>query len=131
MELTTAVDALILDASARQSLVTVRSLGRRNLTVAGLDTSRHAPAFSSRWCTHGFVSSGAHGTDAYLNDLGQVLDRTGAGILIPAHDGTIALFPRHRPRLDRRAPIALAIETPRPTSANKGKPPPFANHSGS
>ena len=110
---------MILDASARQSLVTVRSLGRRNLTVAGLDTSRHAPAFSSRWCTHGFVSSGAHGTDAYLNDLEQVLDRTGARILIPAHDGTIALLRRHRARLERRVRIALANETAMTISVNK------------
>jgi len=110
---------LILDASARQSLVTVRSLGRRNLTVAGLDTSRHAPAFSSRWCTQGFVSSGAHGTDAYLSDLEQVLDRTEARILIPAHDGTIALLRRHRARLERRVRIALANETAMTIAVNK------------
>src|SRR3989441_1410116 len=106
-----AVDALILDASARQSLVTIRSLGRRNLTVAGLDTSRHAAAFASRWCTQGFVSSGGHGTDTYLSDVEQVLDRTGARVLIPAHDGTIALLRRHRARLERRVRIALSNET--------------------
>ena len=110
---------MILDASARQSLVTVRSLGRRNLTVAELDTSRHAPAFSSRWCTQGFVSSGAHGTDAYLSDLEQVLDRTEARILIPAHDGTIALLRRHRAQLERRVRIALANETAMTIAVNK------------
>src|SRR3989442_8796448 len=97
----------------------MRSLGRRNLTVAGLDTSRHAAAFASRWCTQGFVSSGGHGTDAYLSDLEQVLDRTEALILIPAHDGTIALLRRHRARLERRVRIALANESAMAIAVNK------------
>lgn len=110
---------MVLDASARQSLVTVRSLGRRDLRVVGLDTARHAPAFSSRWCTRSFVSSGADGTDAYLSDLEHVLDSTGARVLIPAHDGTIALLRRHRARLERRVRIALAKEASMAIAVNK------------
>jgi hypothetical protein len=42
-----ACDVLVLDARARQSLVTVRSLGSRRLRVATLETYDGAPAFSS------------------------------------------------------------------------------------
>src|SRR6266576_3427751 len=40
-------DALVLDASLRQALVTVRSLGRRGLAVAAAETHPEAPAFAS------------------------------------------------------------------------------------
>ncbi|PYQ11158.1 MAG: hypothetical protein DMF80_22350 [Acidobacteria bacterium] len=103
-------DALVLDAGLRQSLVTVRSLGRRGLPVAALETSTSAPAFSSRWCQQAFVAAADLGTEAYLADLEQLLDRTAARVLIPSHDGTIALLRRHRARVEARARIALADE---------------------
>src|SRR5881409_1828913 len=59
-------DALVLNASLRQSLVTVRSLGRRGISVAALDNSSSVPAFSSRWCQRGFVCPTDLGTEAYL-----------------------------------------------------------------
>src|SRR5438046_193161 len=58
-------DTLVLDAALRQSLVTVRSLGRRGLGVAAAETHDHAPAFASRWCQRGFVFPAKEGTDAY------------------------------------------------------------------
>src|SRR2546428_7176616 len=105
-----AFDALVLDARLRQSLVAVRSLGRRALSVAALETSSEAPAFSSRWCQRGFVCPPVDTTGAYLAFLEQLLDGTGARVLIPSHDGTIALLRQHRARVERRARIALASE---------------------
>ena len=105
------IDALVVDARLRQSLVTVRSLGRRGLAVAALETAVYGvPAFSSRWCKRGFVSPADEATDAYLANLEQVLARTGARVLIPSHDGTIALLRQHRTRVEQRARIALAKE---------------------
>ena len=59
-------DVLVLDAHLRQSLVAVRSLGRRGRSVAALATASSAPAFASRWCRARFVSPAAEGTDASL-----------------------------------------------------------------
>jgi len=84
-------DALVLNASLRQALVTVRSLGRRGLRVAAA-ADRTAPAFSSRWCEQGFVFPPEEASDAYLGRLERWLDDTGARIVIPSHDGTIALL---------------------------------------
>jgi predicted ATP-grasp superfamily ATP-dependent carboligase len=103
------VDALVLNARLRQSLATVRSLGRRGLSVAALETY-DAPALTSRWCRQKFVCPAAEGTDAYLAYLEEVLERTGARVLIPSEDGTIALLRRYRARVERRARIALAAE---------------------
>lgn len=103
-------DVLMLDARARQALVTVRSLGRRGIRVATLETFDGAPAFSSRWCARKFICPAQEGTDAYLSFLEQALDDSGAKVLIPASDGTIELIRQHRERLERRVHIALAKE---------------------
>src|SRR2546425_279076 len=103
-------DALVLNAGLRQSLVTVRSLGRRGLAVAALETFDNVPAFSSRWCKRAFVCPAPDATDAYLAYLERLLGRAGARVLIPSADGTIALLRRHRVRVEERGHIALAKE---------------------
>ena len=100
----------MLDGRLRQSLVTVRSLGRLGRSVAAVDTVSHVPAFSSRWCRSGFVCPAEEGTDAYVAYLEEVLERVGARILISSADGTIALLRRHRARVQQRVRIALADE---------------------
>src|SRR5439155_11363280 len=98
--------ALVLDASLRHALVTVRSLGRRGLAIAAAETHPEAPAFASRWCHGGFVFPAQEGTDAYAAFLEQWLDHTGARVLIASNDATIALLRRHPARLKppRRPP---------------------------
>jgi predicted ATP-grasp superfamily ATP-dependent carboligase len=112
-------DALVLDARLRQSLVTVRSLGRRGLSVAAMESFSRVPAFSSRWCQAGVVCPAGEATDAYLACLEQVLERTGARVLIPSADGTIALLRRHRARVERRARVALAKDSAMAIAVNK------------
>src|SRR6266571_9144818 len=80
-------DALVLDAQLRQSLMTVRSLGSRGLRVAALETFAGAPTFSSRWCQKAFVCPAEVGTKDYLTYLEQILDSTGARVLITSSDG--------------------------------------------
>jgi cation diffusion facilitator CzcD-associated flavoprotein CzcO/CelD/BcsL family acetyltransferase involved in cellulose biosynthesis/predicted ATP-grasp superfamily ATP-dependent carboligase len=121
LPVTLAFDALVLDARLRQSLVTVRSLGRRGLSVAALESFNNVPTFSSRWCQQGFVCAADEGTDAYLAYLEQVLERTGARVLIPSSDGTIELLRQHRARLEQRARIALANQPAMTIAVNKGQ----------
>src|SRR2546421_3318823 len=105
-------DILVLDAGLRQALVTVRSLGSRGLRVAALEISDAAPvpAFSSRWCQYKATCHSHSGTEEYFTCLEQVLAATGARVLIPTADGTIALIRRHREQLEQRVRIALAKE---------------------
>jgi predicted ATP-grasp superfamily ATP-dependent carboligase len=112
-------DALVLDAPLRQSLVAVRSLGRRGLAVAAAGALRHAPTFSSRWCRQGVVFSAKEATDAYLGTLEDWLERTGARVLISSHDGTIALLRQHRARLGLRTRLAIADERALAVAVNK------------
>lgn len=111
-------DVLVLDARLRQSLVAVRSLGRYGLSVAALETYA-VPAFSSRWCRQRFISPAPEGTEAYLAYLMHVLERTGARVLLPSSDGTIALLRRYRERFAPKVRIALAQEAALTIAVNK------------
>jgi predicted ATP-grasp superfamily ATP-dependent carboligase len=104
-----AFDALILDAALRQSLVAVRSLGRRGHSVAALDAVEGLPAFSSRWCRHAFVCT-AEDAATYRHQLTSLLDRAPAGVLIPSSDRTIAFLRSHRAAFEQRAGLAIAGE---------------------
>ena len=103
-------DALVLNASLRQALVAVRSLGRRGLRVAAAAAPRNTPAFASRWCRASVQFPPEEATDAYLARLEQCLEATGARTVIPSHDGTIALLRKHRARIEHHARLALANE---------------------
>ncbi len=113
-------DALVLDARQRQSLVTVRSLGSRGLRVAALEASSSVPTFSSRWCQHGFhAPTYEQGPEPYLAYLEQLLDQTGARVLITCSDATIGVIRQHREQLERRAHLALAQEAALHIALNK------------
>lgn len=114
-----AFDALVLEANLRQSLVTVRSLGRHGLKVAALETFDRVPAFSSRWCQKAIVCPTDGSSEAFLNYLEQMLDRTRVKVLITSSDSTAALLCMHRERLERRVCIALAREPALGIALNK------------
>lgn len=114
-------DALVLDARLRQSLVSVRSLGSRNLRVAALETFDDVPAFSSKWCQQKAVLQAEEGTDGYFACLQQVLTATDAKVMIPSSDGTIALIRRHRQPLEQLTHIALAKEPALSIAVDKGQ----------
>ncbi|GAC1354229.1 MAG: hypothetical protein NVSMB38_32120 [Ktedonobacteraceae bacterium] len=115
---TAAYDALILDARLRQALVTVRSLGVRGLQVAALEHTG-VPTFASRWCQRSIVCPADEGTEDYLTFLEGVLAYTGARVIIPSSDGTIALLRQHRERLERHVRLALASEPAMTIAVNK------------
>lgn len=112
-------DVLVLDAGLRQSLVTIRSLGRRGLRVAALEVIHKVPAFSSRWCQQRIICPAEEGTEQYLEFLKQVLTATGARVLITSSDGTVALIRQHREQIEQQVHIALAREPALGIAVNK------------
>ncbi len=114
-------DAFILDAALRQSLVTLRSLGCHGLRTVALETVDEllAPAFASRWCQHKVVCPAAIGTMEYLTYIEKILTSTGARVLIPSSDGTVALLREHRERIEQQVHIAMAKEPALAIAVNK------------
>jgi predicted ATP-grasp superfamily ATP-dependent carboligase len=113
------IDAIVLDARLRQSLVAVRSLGRRGLAVAALDVVPDVPTFWSRWCRRTFVCPAGEATDRYVSYVEQLAESLGTRVLITSHDGTIAVLRRHRARLERRVRLALSDEPSLTMAVNK------------
>ncbi|HLH30507.1 MAG TPA: hypothetical protein VKY31_04855, partial [Terriglobia bacterium] len=114
-------EALVLDAQFRQSLVSVRSLGRKHIRVGAVETFDGVPAFSSKWCLQKAVLPAREATPDYFKCLQQVLSATSAKVIIPSSDGTIALIRRHRKTLERRTRVALAKEPALGIAVNKGQ----------
>jgi len=112
-------DALVLDARLRQSLASVRSLGRKNLRAAALETFDGIPAFSSKWCQHKAVLPAEEGTESYFTYLQQVITATSAKVVITSSDGTISLMRQHREQLEQLTHIALAKESALSIAVNK------------
>jgi len=112
-------DALVLDARLRQSLAVVRSLGRRGLRVAAVGSSGGLPTFTSRWCQQAFICPADEGTEAYFHYLEQLLDHSGACVLITSSDATLALIRRYRKQVEQRTRVALAREPALGIAINK------------
>ena len=122
-------DAVVLDAKLRQSLMTVRSLGRRGKRVAAMETnsaiekSKHIPTFSSRWClAYSIVPAYEQLADSFLTHLKHFLDDTGARVIISSSDEGIAVLRAHRAEIEqwgirlalaKEASLAIAIRKDR------------------
>lgn len=119
-------DALVLDANLRQSLVAVRTLGKRGMHVAALETiqplhkNRAIPTFASRWCEHAYVAPGyEQQTEPFLTYLHQVLAYTGARVLLTSSDGTVAVIREQRAEIEKYTRVALAKEAALEAAINK------------
>lgn len=127
-------DALVLDAKLRQSLVTVRSLGRRGIAVAAqelVENGPHVPTFSSRWCQFKDIApTFEQSTEPYIAHLEQLLEQTRPRVLITSSDGTIAVIRQHREQLERRVSIALSKEPALEIAINKEQTLEIAEHLG-
>jgi predicted ATP-grasp superfamily ATP-dependent carboligase len=108
---------VLLDASQRQGLVAVRSLGRLGLAVGAFDATRAAAGYS-RWCKvrDRLPDPTAEG---FAEALDALLDRHEPKLVIPAHDGTIELLRARRELLERRTRLALADDAALETAVDK------------
>lgn len=103
--------ALVLDAHLRQSLATIRSLGKRKLSVAALESSAATPAFFSRWCQEKILCTASEGSAAYIRYFTQLLNQLQVRVVIPSSDATVDLIQRHRLDLEQYTRAALASQS--------------------
>jgi predicted ATP-grasp superfamily ATP-dependent carboligase len=116
------LDAAVLDAGERQSLVAVRSLGRAGVRVGVFDWERSPPAFTSRWSAAiGHVPDCAVDPDGFVDGLLGLLERYSIRVVIPARDGTIEALRARRADFEGRVALALADEEPLGLAMDKGR----------
>jgi predicted ATP-grasp superfamily ATP-dependent carboligase len=99
-------DVLVLDAAYKQSLASVRSLGRAGLRVAAgecfaeCDPSRPVPAFRSRFAARNVVlPSYAADAAAFAAAVVGFVREHSTRVVLPNGDGTIAALIPHREQL--------------------------------
>jgi predicted ATP-grasp superfamily ATP-dependent carboligase len=103
--------AVVLDADERQSLVSIRSLGRAGVRVGALESRPGVPAFSSRWCTlSGLVPNVGVDSDGFVDAVIEWVERYSPQVLICASDGSVDALRRRREEIERRVKLSLASE---------------------
>jgi biotin carboxylase len=104
------LDALVLDASQRAALVTVRSLGRAGLHVAAAESVRfrNPPAAASAWSSYAAtLPDFATDSGGYTTALERVCEALRPRVVIPVHDATVALTSVGRARFEPETIVAL------------------------
>ncbi len=112
---------LLTDGQQRKTLVAVRSLGRRGVTVWAAEETRWAPALFSKYCTHALVSPSAEQDPAaYLAWLLATWDRFRYDVLCPMDDASLAVVLEHRDQLEPRCRMVLPPLLSYRLAADKG-----------
>jgi predicted ATP-grasp superfamily ATP-dependent carboligase len=116
------VHVLIIDASLRQALVTLRELGKANLRVCAAERRAGAPAFASRWCTVSTVLPDfAQQRDAFVDTLLEVCAEYQPRALIPSHDGSIEALRSRRAEVERVVGLALGSDEAMAIAVDKAR----------
>jgi predicted ATP-grasp superfamily ATP-dependent carboligase len=104
------LDGAVLDADERQSLVSVRSLGRSGLCVGAFDSMRFSPASTSKWCSMSERLPDAADEQRYVDAVLDVVRRRRPRVLFVARDSTIEALRPWRAEFERGSSLALAPE---------------------
>jgi len=96
-------DIMVLDASLKQSLATVRSLGKAGLRVAAGDSSAQfdpsvpVPAFQSRYCQRSVVLPDlVDDAPAFVAAVTEFVRKHSPRVVLPTGDVTISVLREHR-----------------------------------
>jgi predicted ATP-grasp superfamily ATP-dependent carboligase len=112
-------DILVLDASVKQSLAAIRSLGKAGLRVAAgessaqFDSSVPVPAFQSRYCLHSVVLPDlVADAPAFIAAVTEFVREHSPRVILPTGDVTIGVLREHRQRFaDLGCFLALAPDS--------------------
>jgi D-aspartate ligase len=116
------IDVAVFDAEQRQSLVAVRSLGRRGLRVGVFGSQVRSPAFQSKWsATSRIVHDCSTDAAAFVHDVAEVVHELCPQVVIPTHDGSIEALRQNRAAFGSRTVLALAEEEPLDIAVDKSK----------
>lgn len=108
------IDTLVLDSEGRQALAAIRSYGQKGLAVGAVacaSRQRVALGHRSRWArVRPVVLDFSVDPDGYIDAVLAVIERHGASMVLPCHDGSIEALRPRRHEIERRAALALASE---------------------
>lgn len=99
---------LITDALLRKSLVAVRSLGRKGITVFASEKNRFTPASFSKYCSKGLVSPDpTESPGAYMDWLLDTLKKFRVGAYLPMDDATMHMAVKHHEEIKHHTALLI------------------------
>jgi len=107
------LDVLLLDAQYRQTLACMRVYAQQGLSVgvAACDSEAVVPSSRSRRCSmSATVPDFQRDMSGYVDAVLDLVDRTGAAMVLPAHDGSIDVLRRRRDDFAARCALPLASD---------------------
>jgi predicted ATP-grasp superfamily ATP-dependent carboligase len=94
------LDVLLLDGQYRQALTCMRVYAQKGMSVGVVACESDAYLFTnarSRWCSaSAIVPDFQRDPSGYVDAVLEMVDRTGAAMVLPAHDGSIEVLRRRR-----------------------------------
>jgi predicted ATP-grasp superfamily ATP-dependent carboligase len=119
------LDVILLDAQERQAVANARSLRREGLRVgvaACAPLADRAPGLRTRSRDLAAVLPGlARDPGDFVDALQQLVEDTGARVVIPTFDGTVEALRGRRAELEPRVGLALASERALAIAVDKGR----------
>jgi FAD-dependent urate hydroxylase len=115
-------DVLVIDASQRAALVTLRELGQAGMRTCAVDADSLAPGLFSYWSScRATVPDVSEGPDAFVDALLDICATHRPRVLITCHDGSIAALRRRREEVERVVALALAPEEGMAVAVDKAR----------
>ena len=109
------LDVLLLEGYYRQALACMRTYGRMGLRVGAVvcETAggQSTPNLRSHWCTQNAVLPDFEcQPEEFARELLDFLDAHPVGMVLPSHDGTIAVLRARRAQFEQRTLLPLGSE---------------------
>jgi predicted ATP-grasp superfamily ATP-dependent carboligase len=108
------LDVLLLDGQYRQALACMRVYAQQGLSVGVVACESEAhlvPSSRSRWCSmSATVPDFDRDPSAYVDAVLSLAARTGAAMVLPAHDGSIEVVRRRREEFAATCALPLASD---------------------
>ncbi len=98
---------IVTGAEEHQGLAVIRGLGLRGVPVVACGSRPRSLGFGSRFATETAVyRSPFRSPGDFVADLTAIMERTGAGMVMPAVESTLAVLDEHRGRFERQCRLA-------------------------
>lgn len=98
---------IVTGAEEHQGLAVIRGLGLRGVTVVACGSRRRSLGFRSRFASETYVyRSPFQSADDFVADITAIIATSGAGLVIPAVESTLAVLDEHRGAIESRCRLA-------------------------
>jgi predicted ATP-grasp superfamily ATP-dependent carboligase len=110
---------LVTDAPSSHTLAIVRYLGKENIDVYTIGSSKFDLARLSKYCKKGFIGPERSKEESYLNNIVDLIRREHFDLLIPVTYKSTKIISEHREQIQKYTKLVLADDEKIKITVNK------------